>query len=184
MLPSVDVQFTGGAKTSPLHARLRLVFPKEQEREEHYCVRAIQQSNAKAYQVRLKGALTQSGIDRKLSFRHLAIIRTTELPGGALTQKLTEEFTNAGGVFLHPTEDELRTLHALHELTAKKAPGFEAWLREHRHASNLAIVKGIVPTDRMFGDGTKTKPETTGTETPVGGSAQGRIWGRRADARG
>lgn len=168
VLPSVDVQFTGGAKTSPLHARLRLVFPKEKEREEHYCVRALQQSNARAFQVRLKGALTQSGIDRTLPFRRLALVRTTEPPGGAETRRLTEEFTNAGGVFLRPTDDELRTLHALRELKTRNDPELEPWLRGRRHASNLAIVKGIVATDRMFDHASKTTSEAPKVEPQAG----------------
>jgi Helicase HerA, central domain len=146
---TVDVQFTGGAKTVPLHARLRLIFTKENEREEHYCVRALQQTNARAYQVRLKSALTQSGIDRTLPFRRLALIRSTAVPGGAETKKLTDEFTRLGGVFLAPTVDELRTLHALHTLRARRAPDFEAWLKARRHASSLAVVRKIVTSERI-----------------------------------
>ena len=103
----VDTEFTGGATTRPLHARLRLIYQDEHEREEHYCVRAIQLTNAKAYQSRLKAAMTQSGIDRTLKFRRLSLVRTKPTPGGAETQKLTEKFENAGGIFLKPTEEEL-----------------------------------------------------------------------------
>ncbi len=166
VLASVDVRFTGGKKTVPLHARLRLIFPNENEREEHYGVRALQQTSPRAFQSRLKDALTLSGIDRPLSFRHLAVVRTTELPGGAVTKKLIEEFLDAGGLFLHPTEDELRTLHALHELKARNAPGFEAWLKARRPASNLAIVKAIAPSDQINGGGSKPQPEPPQVDPP------------------
>ncbi|APW61678.1 ATP-binding protein [Paludisphaera borealis] len=158
----VDVEATGAATTIPLHARLSLIFHKENEREEHYCVRALQQTNARAYQNRLKGALTQSGVDRNLPFRHLAVVRSTAIPGGTLTSKLTDEFTRLGGLFLHPTDDELRTLHALHELKAKNDPGFELWLKARRPASNLELVQKIVASDLFINDAREieTKPET------------------------
>src|SRR3954453_21225869 len=94
----------------PLHARLRLIFQKENEREEHFCVRALEQTNAKAYQSRLKAAMTQSGIDHSLKFRRLCVVRTCTSPGGAETQKLTQRFISAGGFFLKPSDDELRII--------------------------------------------------------------------------
>ena len=106
----VDTQFTGGATTSPLHARLRLIFHDEQGREEHFCLRALQLSHGIAFQTRLKAAMTQSGIDRALKFRHLAVIRDHAPPSGPKTAHLVQEFREAGGIFLRPTDDELRTL--------------------------------------------------------------------------
>ncbi|MDG3007609.1 ATP-binding protein [Paludisphaera mucosa] len=141
---TVDETFTGGAKTAPLHARLRRTFHREDEREEHFCVRAIQASNANAYQSRLTSALTTSGIDRSLPFRRLAVVRSIAAPGGAKTVEQTARFESLGGVFLRPSEDELRTLHALHELRARNEPEFLPWLRARRPASDLALLRGIV----------------------------------------
>src|SRR5204863_6514700 len=100
----VDTAFGGGNTTRPLHARLRLIYHKENEREEHFCLRALQLTHARAYQVRLKAALTQSGIDRRLKFRQLAVVRTAPLPGGAETQRLTEKSQAVGGRFLNTYE--------------------------------------------------------------------------------
>ena len=38
---AVDDQFTGGATTRPLHARLRLIFHAEKGREEHYYLEGV-----------------------------------------------------------------------------------------------------------------------------------------------
>jgi hypothetical protein len=143
----VDTEFTGGATTRPLHARLRLIYQDEHEREEHYCVRAIQLTNAKAYQTRLKAAMTHSGIDKTLKFRHLALVRTTPIPGGVETQKLTEKFENAGGIFLKPTGEELRTICAVHELKRQADPAFEEWLRDRQPISKLKLIREIAPIE-------------------------------------
>ncbi len=151
---SVDTEFTGGTTTRPLHARLRLIFQKENEREEHYCIRALQLTNARAYQARLKGALTQSGIDRTLKFRRLTIVRTNPVPGGAETKKLSDKFTQSGGVFHNPTEAELRTIQAVHELKAQGDPDFENWLKSRQPISKLKTIRVIVPSHLFFNDGT------------------------------
>jgi Helicase HerA, central domain len=146
----VDTEFTGGVKTRPLHARLRLIFQKENEREEHYCVRALQLTNAKAYQARLKAAMTQSGIDRTLTFRRLTLVRTKPLPGGVETKKLTDKFMQAEGVFVHPTDDELRTIRAVHKLKSNGDVDFEKWLKARKPISGLKLVRDIVPTALFF----------------------------------
>jgi hypothetical protein len=146
----VDTEFTGGATTRPLHARLRLIFTRENEREEHYCVRAIQSTNARAYQARLKAAITQAGIDGMLSFRRLTVVRTNPPPGGAETKKLTSTFAELGGVFLEPAEEELRTIHAVHELKASGDPDFEKWLKTRQPISKLRLIQEIVPSDLLF----------------------------------
>jgi hypothetical protein len=58
----VDAEFPGGKSYRSLHARLRLIYRKEGDREKHYCFRVLQRSNAIAYQNRLKAAMTAAGI--------------------------------------------------------------------------------------------------------------------------
>lgn len=130
--------------------RVRLIFHDENDREKHLCLRTLQRINAKAYQTRLKAAMTASGIDRSLSFRRLIIVRTHEIPGGALTQQLTNQFEQAGGLFAHPTEEELVTLLVLQELQNRKDPKFDAWLRERRPVSQLPFMHDAVTW--LFGD--------------------------------
>ncbi len=147
----IDVEFTGGKSTSPLHARLRLIFLSENAREEHYCLRAIQHKNAVACQTRLNAAIVQSGIDRALSFRHLSIVRTEALPGGKKTEALIEKFQGAGGQFLSPSDEELRTLHALDSLKRENLPEFQAWLQNRRPVGQLSIVRAAVPSSLLLG---------------------------------
>ncbi len=73
-------EFGGGKTNRPLHARMRLIMHNDNEREEHYCVRAIQKVNHAAFNTRLKAAITQAGIDRTLSYRRLTIVRRVRFP--------------------------------------------------------------------------------------------------------
>lgn len=133
--PQLDCDFPGGRDLPPLHARLRLIFHAENDREKHLCFRGIQRVNARAFQARLKSAITASGIDRKLGFRKLAIVRTTKLPGGAVTSKLIDRLKESGGLFWHPSDREIATVKALMEM--EQEPHFTQWLRTKKPVSNL-----------------------------------------------
>ena len=173
----VDVDFHGGKTTRPLHARLRLIHTDEGEREEHFCLRALQRSNARAFQARLNGAMIQSGIDRRLGFRRLAILRSTDLPGGPVTQQFLDKFENSGGLFHRPDDDEIRTLWALGKMNQERDPVFADWLRERKPVSRLPLMAEAVPP--LCADGMRTetanvsetaRPEPRGV-TPPGRSA-------------
>lgn len=177
----VDEHFTGGSKTQPLHARLRLVFVSEKNREEHFCLRALQATHARAFQSRLGAAMTESGIDHALKFRHLGIVRTTPVPGGGVTQKVMDQFTKAGGRFLAPTEHELRTLHAVCRMKQAGDPDLKAWLKARKPLSKLAFIRDAVPNWLLFGKEpaqlparTTTSDATTGTAvvSPAGATAE------------
>jgi uncharacterized protein YjiS (DUF1127 family) len=141
---SFEDRFPGDRTYSQLHARIRLVYRDEGDREKHLCLRALQRSHHSAYRARLKAAMTTSGIDHALSFRRLMLIRTHDLPGGASTQKLTQQVVDAGGLFAYPEADDLRVLGALHSLQAQKLPNFEAWLRQRRPVSQLKFMQDTV----------------------------------------
>jgi hypothetical protein len=162
----VDEHFTGGSKTQPLHARLRLVFVSEKNREEHFCLRALQVTHARAFQSRLGAAMTESGIDHALTFRHLAIVRTLPAPGGAVTQKTSERFTAAGGRFLTPTDDDLRTLHAVFRMKHVGDPDLKAWLKSRKPLSQLALMREAVPSRLLFVDA-PTTPSGEPAKSPV-----------------
>lgn len=142
----VEKDFSGGKGTKPLHARLRIIFHNENSREEHYCVRSLQKKHHAAYQSRLKAAMTQSGIDKALKFRHLTIIRSESFPGGPKTQELTNRFRNAGGKFHEPSEGELRRLFALYKLVDKNDPNFPSWLRSRQPLMNVGLADVLVPS--------------------------------------
>ena len=141
----VDQDFAGGKSYSYLHARLRLVFREEDEREEHFCLRAILKKNAIAYQNRLKAAMTTSGIDRNLPFRRLVIVRNMELPGGVKSRELTDQFKQNGGSFAGVLNEELCTLWALQQLEKQNDSQFEPWLKKIRPASRLQFMRVLAP---------------------------------------
>ncbi|MDX1605013.1 MAG: DUF87 domain-containing protein, partial [Candidatus Competibacterales bacterium] len=138
---TVDETFAGGARYSPLHARLRLIFHDQGDREQHFSFRVLQQPHARAYQSRLKAAMTTAGIDSRLSFRRLTLVRNTDLPGGRVSEDLTRQFRAAGGVFASSDESEWRSLYALAALEQERPDGFEAWLQSRRPASGLSLMR-------------------------------------------
>ena len=129
-----------GENVPPLHARLRYIYRGEGDRETHHCFRAIPHAHARAFQGRLKQAITAAGIDEKLRFRHLVVIRQNPPPGGAVTERLWGEFTQAGGKRAAVTPDELRTMVALQRLLHDRPDGFETWLKQRRPLDGLGIL--------------------------------------------
>ena len=121
-------------KKPSLHGRLSFTFHKEGDREQHYCFRILGHTNAIAFQSRLKAAMTASGIDTALKFRHLFILRRADPPGGPKTKAkaLVDQFLKAGGKFIAPTDDDLRAFVALRAMAKCDLPGFDAWLREEK----------------------------------------------------
>jgi len=119
-------------KKPSLHARLSFTFRSEGDREQHYCFRVLGHTHATAFQSRLKAAMTASGIDMALKFRHLFILRRGDPPSGPKTTALVDQFLRAGGKFIAPTDDDLRTFAALAAMDTRNLPDFDAWLRQRR----------------------------------------------------
>jgi hypothetical protein len=119
-------------KKPSLHARLSFTFHSEGDREQHYCFRFLVHTHATAFQSRLKAAMTASGIDTALKFRHLFILRRSAPPSGPKTKTLFDQFLKAGGKLIAPTDDDLRTFVALETMDALNLPDFGAWLRQRR----------------------------------------------------
>jgi hypothetical protein len=136
-----------------LHARISFVFREEGDREQHYCFRALEQTNAIAFQTRLKAAMTASGIDTVLKFRHLFVLRRRDPPGGAKTKALVEQFRHAGGIFIEPTDDDLRAFAALRAMADADPPGFEAWLLARKPLFDTALFRaaGLAPPPFLAG---------------------------------
>ncbi|MDI4231530.1 ATP-binding protein [Bradyrhizobium sp. Arg237L] len=130
-----------------LHGRLTFTFRSEADREQHFCFRVISHGNAIAFQSRLRAAMTASGVDRALGFRHLFILRRDATPGGAKTKQLVEKFEQAGGKFVALSDDDLRTFMALNSMTERKPEGFDAWLRENKPLFETSLFRaaGLAP---------------------------------------
>jgi DNA helicase HerA-like ATPase len=141
----VDADFSGNKKFPLLHVRIRVVFRREGDREEHVCLRVLQRTNPQAYKARLNAAMTASGIDRALPFRKLILIRTSPPMTGLRMSALTRQFEQRGGKFQGVTAIEVGKLKILAALYAKNEPDFEAWLRERRPVSQLTLFAGLLP---------------------------------------
>jgi DNA helicase HerA-like ATPase len=134
-------------KSPSLHARLSFEFRNEGDREQHYCFRYLGNANANAFQARLKAAMTASGIDTALKFRHLFILRRADPPSGAKTKTLVDQFLRAGGKFVAPSDDDLRAFVALRTMADAGLPGFEAWLLARKPLFDAALFQtaGLAP---------------------------------------
>ena len=140
----LDKEFPCSGDFSPLHARIRIIYHKEMDREEHYSVRALLRSNARAYQNRLKSAMTASGINKDLSFRCLRLIRDKDIPSGNITQKLTKEFTENQGIFIKPSTNDLSSMLAIRKIEEYNHVEFNEWLANSKPLSALSIMKDTV----------------------------------------
>jgi hypothetical protein len=181
-----EVQRDPDQKRPSLHGRLSFTFLNEGNREQHYCFRLLGHTNARAFQTRLKAAMTASGIDTALKFRHLFILRRGAPPSGPVTTALLDQFLKAGGKFIPPTDDDLRAFVALAAMDARKLPDFDAWLRRQQPlfktrlfqeaglcpppflAAKLPSVAPPPPQDKPPPAGPKPAP----TQTPAGALAE------------
>lgn len=151
----IDLDFEGAAKYVPLHARMRVLYRAEGDRERHYATRFLQKKHASAFQARLKAAMTASGIDHQLEFRRLALFRCGPVPKGAATAQLLEDLKARGGTLIQPAIEELRALWALSQLLL---PGSDTshvrdWLCAEPVVSQLVSFKDAA--HYLFGDATQ-----------------------------
>ena len=143
----IDQQFSGRENTRPLHSRLKLVFHDEDDRETHYCLRYLEWANARAFQNRLKAAVTVSGIDPKLAFRNLTILRQAAVPGGPKSAALVAELESTGGRIYQLADAEIQSLAALKQLLDERDPELENWMESRQPLSQRhpELLKAIVP---------------------------------------
>lgn len=173
----VAVQRDPDQKRPSLHGRLSFIFHNEGDREQHYCFRILEHTNAVAFQSRLKAAMTASGIKTALRFRHLFVLRRGNTPGGTITETLVAQFQAAGGQFLAPTENDLRIFVALRAVARRELPGFEAWLRTRKPLFETEFFKraGLTPPPFLpvaeGPDGTLRPAADAGTPPRRGGTA-------------
>lgn len=175
---TVEKDFMGTGNYDPLHARVRLLLTDQQERERHHSFRFLEKSHHSAFQSRLKAALTASGIDERLSFRGLTILRCAPIPSGAATAKLIADLQARGGRIVTPSNQELATLAVIRRYlhAADEPEHFEEWLAQKRPVSTMScfapIVESLFEAVRKELDDKATAPATAEpaariTATPV-----------------
>lgn len=143
---AVDLSFPGRSAYEALHARIRLIDRADGDRERHYSFRFLPQSHYRAFQARLKAAITSSGIDQALPFRRLAILRIGTPPKGDVSEQLVADLHRRGGVMIEPTAADLAVLWAIAELRREPelSPLLPAWLASKRPVSRLACFADAV----------------------------------------
>jgi hypothetical protein len=141
-----------GQKTPPLHGRLTFVDHCANDRERHFCFRALQHSNAVALCSRFRAALTASGVSARIAERKLIIVRRGPPPSGPKTRELFEAFRTAGGIEIDPSDADLRSFMALRQmrdaaLAASDFDAFERWLVARKPLCQTAFFKtaGLCP---------------------------------------
>jgi hypothetical protein len=127
-----------------LHARLRQTLDERTEDEVHWAFRAIASGNARNVQCRIRNACTMSGLAQGVAKRKLFLLRNTPWPSGRVTRETIAALTDAGGVTLPVTEEDLRTLSALRALLAKPDPNLPTWLAQRRPASGTALFQAAL----------------------------------------
>lgn len=159
-------------KRPSLHARLAFTFHNEGDREQHYCFRFLGHPNAIAFQSRLKAAMTASGIDTALKFRHLFILRRGGAPSGPKTRALVDQFLNAGGKFIAPTDDDLRAFVALRKMMQRDLPNLETWLRARKPLFETHLFKeaGLCPPQFLSSPPLSEPPGTLPPSIGAGGT--------------
>ena len=126
-----------------LHARLTFVFHDQKELEKHYCFRVLRHPSAQSVPPRLRAAMTDAGIDKKLPFRHLFIIRDTPMPRGPVNEALAKKLLADGGAIVSIDHEDLRIFVALRDMAAAKLDGFDSWVRDRKPLCNTTFFKTV-----------------------------------------
>jgi len=140
-----EFEFHETKKYQSLHFRLRRIFHNESDREEHVCVRVLEKTNFKAFQVRFDAARTMSGVKEGLAGRTLVLLRN-RTPNSPAIQTLLDEFRGGGGRVKGVTSADLVTFSAVRQLRQEFPNECEAWLRQTRPLSQTAFFRSLAPT--------------------------------------
>jgi hypothetical protein len=130
-----------------LNARLRQSLDSTTDDERHWAFRAIAATNAVAAQNRIKKAWSATGLGVRSDRRKLFLLRNTPWPTGPKTAQLVADFQGAGGRTVALSEDDIRTMTALHDLIAEDAAELPSWLRARRPAHGLTLLREALGDD-------------------------------------
>ena len=126
-----------------LHARLTFTFREQRDLEKHYCFRSLAHTHARAVISRLDDAIKDAGLDKKLTFRHLFIVRNEPMPTGPVTSRKVEELRGLGGVIVPLSADDLRTFAALRAMDGARLDSFDGWLRERKPLCETGFFRSV-----------------------------------------
>lgn len=177
---SVEDHIRGRKAFDPLHARLRVVDHRQNDREEHLSVRVLERTHHLAFQARLRAAITEAGIDEGIAFRKLIVLRHTPEPQGKVSQQLVSRLRSRGGELSFFSEPDVRKMWALSELNKNARPGWYEWLKRRRPVGEIDALRGIADwlgelLERKRPGSTKPPEPRPGKQpdSPSGGTATG-----------
>lgn len=123
-----------------LHAKIRFETTTGENRDRHLSLRALLHPNARAFQNRLKAAMTQSGIDRNLSFRKLVLVRFGSHPKGPVTANLIKQFDSSDGIWITPSDDVVRSLAALMAVEKEFPNDWGEWVAHNKPMESIDLM--------------------------------------------
>ncbi|MEV6842470.1 ATP-binding protein [Actinoplanes sp. NPDC051411] len=125
-----------------LHARLRRILDDEAEVQAHWGFRGISaEYHPTAVLNRIRAASTESGLAQGVHGRRLFLLRNTEWPTSPKNREAVAAFQTAGGRRLAVTDNDLRILWALREMSAKPSVDLPAWLVDRRPTCEVAFLR-------------------------------------------
>ena len=154
----------------PLHAGLRRIVDEQVDAQTRCAFRAIAHPHPRAFQVRLKRAIQQSGIDEGDDVRRLFILRRDDWPGGPKTKELVDDFYRRGGQQLNVDLDDLRTFEALRKLLQDKDPALQPWLVARQPASNTKLLREALTAEAQNGSSAGPAASTEPNESTLSGA--------------
>jgi len=157
----IDLRFPGRRSYEPLHARIRLMFRADGDRERHYAFRFIQKSQDRAFLARVAAAMTSAGVGRNVTHTRLAVLRVGAPPQSAASERSITELRSRGGFLLTPSRTDLAALWAIAALRddTEHAHLLPAWLAERRPVSRISVFGDAVRW--LFGDTAKPREPAT-----------------------
>ncbi|WP_199041382.1 ATP-binding protein [Glycomyces salinus] len=143
----------GSAVTLPVGRRQAFhaeLSDEQAEPRRSWSFLAISKTNPIAVQNRVAGLATRAGLGRNSPILEGRAVLWVTAPAGewrtwgrnTKAAKAIEEFEREGLVIM-VTEEDLRVFVALHHLQQQRRPGWEAWLRRRRPASNTVLFRNV-----------------------------------------
>ncbi|GAB2586656.1 ATPase [Paractinoplanes abujensis] len=138
-----------------LHARLRLSLTgdgqdAESEDEEHWAFRGMGATHHIAVLNRIRNAVTTAGLTAGITKRRLFLLRNLDAQPwsqGARTREVVKDFTEAGGIVLPFTDDDIKRLRALADLIDKYgSERLLPWFRARRPTAEIRVLREALAT--------------------------------------